>query len=319
MPQARDYRLVLTTVSPGKQVPVSLDEFASLLAQAANDGEYTSVSLPQQSVASDKQAVLPLQSDEIAAAMAERIAALERRIIDLAADKMPSDPLPRFLGGHASDNGHAASTIDTIERIIALENAVDAIERKLAEPAPTPEPHDIDHDADDGIPSFLRKEQDSRAAEMEQLRHDIANLHQQLFLIEEMLRRKPPEPQQPPVRDLARMDVISAGRRRRAAVVPESDVSCLVLLENVALLAQSGQEGPFTLMGVLAEANGMPADAWGDMAKRIIAQADTAKRVAVRTTAVETKALAEIAKAEDDDLVQRIARGAVEAIGAIEG
>jgi hypothetical protein len=72
-------------------------------------------------------------------------------------------------------------------------------------------------------------------------------------------------------------------------------------------------------MSVLAEAQGIPASEWGRVASQIVKDADKLKHVALRSTAVEVKALAEIDKADNDDLVQRIARGAVEAIGAIEG
>lgn len=155
----------------------------------------------------------------------------------------------------------------------------------------------------------------------DQLRRDIADLQQIVQVLTGRLDRQEKAVQVPPLshRELAREAIRAAGRMRRAASAPhgDTDPALALNLATISHLAKSGQEGAFTELARLAEARGVPL--WQDVAEDVIKQADAAMRVAVRSYAIETRAMAEIDRATGDDQVSAIRDAAVATIKAIGG
>ena len=119
-------------------------------------------------------------------------------------------------------------------------------------------------------------------------------------------------------RDEARTAVQWAGRNRRASAVPHGDLdpALMINLTTISHLAKSGQEGAFTVLAALAEAQGVPL--WQDVADDLIRKSDAAMRIAVRSYAVEIEALRAIDNGTDEQ-VGAIRDAAIAAIKSIEG
>lgn len=298
---AADYQVAVTKASPRSEEHVPLRLILGGLTQPPTVGEAVSSRAPgtvEPLLPTDIGAMLSRidaleqyvanlavpRAMTIPAELDARLAAMEKRIVELATEGMRMDPasMPAFLGGSSApmddddipDPRDLATRVDMISRRMdGLADTVSGLTAPSAAVAPPPAPEP------------------------------------------ELVATTLPE-----IKDAAVRAVAEAAKRRRGEVIgwDVDDRDMLMRMTGMAYRAKAGNPPSQDMLSAIADQSGMP---WSDLADQYTGLYEAGDRITARTVALEVSAIADIndERVSTAEAVARIRDQFVDAIGNVTG